>query len=77
MVASPESKPRPPFHGTLPGDKVSGDRILVECREPDSGWRTFRMSSQHHGFRVVARMNAGATVEVGFTNVRSYTGERL
>jgi hypothetical protein len=76
MAKSPEpDKPakveaRKPMHGTQPGDKVSGDRLVVECRKPDRGWETIRMSGQHHGYRVVARMNAMAIVEVGYTNVR-------
>jgi len=71
MARSPESDSRVPIHGTFPGDRVSGDRIVVECRKPDSGWKTVRMSGNHHGYRMTARMNATAIVEAGFTNVRS------
>jgi hypothetical protein len=71
MGKSPKSDLRDPIHSSQPGDKISGDCIIVECRKPDKGWRTFRMSENHHGYRVVARKNASATVEVGFTNVRS------
>ncbi len=71
MGKSPESNPHAPTHGSQPGDRISGDRIVVECRKSDNGWKTFRMSGNHHGYRVVARMNANASVEVGFTNVRT------
>ena len=76
MVRSPKlarSEPsmRPPFHGSLPGDKVSGDSVIVECRKPDSGWTSFRMSGNHNGFRVKARKNAVAIVEQGYKNVKS------
>jgi len=60
-----------PVHGTNAGDRVSGDCLRIECRKPPKGWTTFRMSSQHNGFRALARMNATAIVERGFTNVRS------
>ncbi len=71
MGKSPESEDRIPLHGTRPGDKVSGDRIVIECRKPDNGWKTIRMSGNHHGYRIIARMNATAPVEAGFTNIRS------
>ena len=50
--------------------KISGDRILVQCRKPGS-WDTFRMSAQHNGFKTVARMNATAVLEQGYKNVRT------
>jgi hypothetical protein len=62
--------PQPtPLHGTNPGDKISGDSLRIECRKPGD-WQSFRMSGQHNGFRVKARMNASAVVEQGFKNVR-------
>lgn len=70
MGKSPESKLHEPMHGTHPGDRISGDRIIIECRKPGKGWETFRMSGNHNGYRQTARMNATAVVEVGFTNVR-------
>jgi hypothetical protein len=71
MGKSPEPKKREPMHGTQPGDRISGDRIVVECRKPGKEWASFRMSGNHNGFRQAARMNATAVVEVGFTNVRT------
>ena len=59
------------MHGTQAGDKVSGDRIVVNCRKPDKGWVSIRATKKHHAFEVVARMNAKAVVEQGFKNVRS------
>lgn len=69
-------KERGPVHGTRPGDKVSGDRIVVTCRKPPSkGWESIRRSEQHHAYRAVARMDAHATVEQGYTNIRSEDAE--
>lgn len=70
MEKSPKSEAHPPFHGTQPGDKVSGDRLRVECRKPDRKWHSFMMSANHNGFWLLARMNATARVEQGYTNVR-------
>ena len=71
MARSPESDVPAPVHGTRAGDRVSDDRIVVECRKPDNGRQTIRMSGNHHGYRIIARMNATAMVEAGFTNVRT------
>jgi hypothetical protein len=61
---------RAPFHGTQEGDKVSGDKLHIECRKPDRQWRSFMMSGNHNGFWITARKNATATVEQGYKNVR-------
>jgi hypothetical protein len=70
MGRSPGSSLPTLVHGTSPGDRVSGDKIVVECRKPGKGWATFQMSGNHKGYRQVASKNATATVEVGYTNVR-------
>lgn len=67
---SVKQEQRKPMHGTLPGDRISGDRLVVQCRKPGK-WESFRMSDQHNGFCTTARKNAIATVEAGYTNVRS------
>ena len=70
MVKSEEQstqKPNKPSHGTNPGDKISGDRIYVECRKP-RGWEVFRMSGNHNGSKTIATKNALAIVEQGYTN---------
>ena len=72
--AAKKKKPEPPgerapLHGTKPGDRVSGDRLLVTARKHDT-WESFRRSSQHHGYRTIDRMGAEAIVEMGYKNVR-------
>lgn len=68
--ARPDPAKRDPMHGTRPGDRISGDKIIVKCRKPDGGWQSFRMSANHNGFRICARMNATAVIEQGYRNVR-------
>jgi hypothetical protein len=63
-------EPRKPMHGTLPGDKVSGDALLIKCRKPGA-WSLYQMSNNHKGHQTMARKNATAIVERGYTNVPS------
>ena len=54
--------------GRDPGDKISGEHIIVECRKPGK-WQIFRMSGQHNGWRVSAKKNATARIEHGYRYV--------
>ena len=54
--------------GRDPGDKISGEHIIVECRKPGR-WQLFRMSKQHNGSRVSAKKNATAVIEQGYRYV--------
>lgn len=65
------TKAHAPLHGTQPGDKISGDRIYVTARKSGVWKGSVRRSAAHHAFSTTAKMGAVATVEQGFTNVKS------
>ena len=54
---------------TEPGNALSGDQILIQCRK-SSQWTKTQGSKQHHYFYTVARMNAYAVLKKKFTNLQ-------
>ncbi len=52
-----------------PGDALSGDQILIECRK-QRRWQTVRGSEQHHYFSTIAEMNAYAVISKKFKNLQ-------
>jgi hypothetical protein len=57
------------MHGRDPGDKISGEHIIVKCRKPGR-WEMYRMSGQHKGWGTSAKKNAQAEIEQGYTYVQ-------
>ena len=66
--ASKKAAPKP-LLGRNRGDKLAGDQIVVTCQKPDV-WKEIRKSGQHRGHRTVARKDAKAVIEKGYTNIR-------
>ena len=63
------------MHRQEPGDKISGEHLIVKCRTPGK-WKMFRMSAQHNGWRVSAKKNATAVIEQGFKHVEQRRSKR-